>query len=186
MVKKRQQTILLAGIGAILALVLYFWLRPAPAVPSAAAAARPGPRGAAAAPEGSVARIGLDRIGTAPGGSGAGQRDLFAFGQPPTPPPTPEPPPTLPPVNDPATTIAEMPPTPPPLPPLNVKYMGSLEAKPGLRVAFFLTEKKDIVTGQVGEVVMNRFKIMKIGFESADIQEVGADQVRRLPLRGGS
>jgi hypothetical protein len=53
-------------------------------------------------------------------------------------------------------------------------------------VAFFQTEKKDIVTGQVGEVVMNRFKVMKIGYESADIQEVGMDHVRRLPLRGGS
>lgn len=183
MVKKRQQSLVLAGVGALLALLLYFWLRPAPAVPAAAAAARgPGQRGAP--PEGRVARIGLDRIGNRPADSGAGQRDLFVFGQPPTPPPTPEPPPTL--ATPDPTPVAEMAPTPPPLPPLNVKYIGSLEAKPGLRVAFFLTEKKDIVTGQVGEVVMNRFKIMKIGFESADIQEVGAEQVRRLPLRGGS
>jgi hypothetical protein len=184
MVKKRQQTLVLAGLGVALILGLYFWLRPAPAVRTAAASAPAGESQRAAREAGAVARIGLDRVGTQPAAGTTVRRDLFAFGVPPTPPPTPEPPPTT--VIADVTPTVETIPTPPPLPPLNVKYIGSLEAKPGLRVAFFLTEKKDIVTGQVGEVVMNRFKIMKIGFESADIQEVGADQVRRLPLRGGS
>jgi hypothetical protein len=180
MVKQRRDR-LVAGGGLALLLVLgYFWFRPArpAATPAAAAGRRTEARGPVGPP------IGLDRLGAAPvPAEPAAERDLFGFGVEPTPPPTPPPPtratentePTPPPI-----------PTPPPLPPLNVKYIGSLEAKPGIRVAIFQTEKKDIVTGQVGEVVMNRFKVVKIGYESADIQEVGVDQVRRLPLRGGS
>jgi hypothetical protein len=41
-----------------------------------------------------------------------------------------------------------------------------------------------VLTGQPGEVVGNRFRIVKIGLESVDVQEVGSDQVRRIPLRG--
>jgi hypothetical protein len=181
---KRPQKRLLVGGGALLAVILlYLWLRPsAPAAPPPAAATRGGRR-AASGGDGRIGRIGLDRLKAVTPAEPAVQRDLFAFGSLPTPPPTAAPPPVV--VAD-ATPMPEMPPTPPPLPPLNVRYIGSLETKRGLRVAFFQTEKKDIVTGQVGEVVMNRFKIVKIGFESADIQEVGVDQVRRLPLRGGS
>src|SRR6185503_12511259 len=101
------------------------------------------------------------------------KRDVFAFGGPdprqqaamaaqaPPPPPL-EPTPT--PV-----------PTPTPLPPLNVKYIGSVESKPGLKVAFFMTEKKEVLSGQAGETVMNRFRVVKIGIESVDVQQVGAD-----------
>ena len=180
---KKDQTRLLAAAGALLVVLLYFfWFRPSrPAVPAVA-----GDAGArrSAARESKVPRIGLDRVGQAPPEPPAVQRDIFGYGAAPTPPPTPEPPVTMAQVE--STPMPDLPPTPPPLPPLNVKYIGSLQTQKGLRVAFFQTEKKDIVTGQVGEVVMNRFKIMKIGYESADIQEVGVDQVRRLPLRGGS
>jgi hypothetical protein len=161
---------------------LYFWLRPSrPAAPAQAADA--GSR-RSRTQESKVPRIGLDRMAVAVSGEPAVQRDIFGFGARPTPPPEPEPTRVVEtaPTPEPVPTL----PTPPPLPPLNVKYIGSLQTQKGLRVAFFQTEKKDIVTGQVGEVVMNRFKIVKIGYESADIQEVGVDQVRRLPLRGGS
>jgi hypothetical protein len=180
MVTQQRNRLLVGGAVAAALVFLYVWLRPpAPAATAPAArAARAEARGRA------VARIGLDRLAAPPPSSeNTAQRDLFAYGVEPTPPPPP------PPVQQ-ATVDTEPTPPPvptlPPLPPLNVKYIGSLEAKPGIRVAFFQTEKKDIVTGQVGEVVMNRFKVVKIGYESADIQEVGMDHVRRLPLRGGS
>ena len=47
-----------------------------------------------------------------------------------------------------------------------------------------MTERKEVLTGQVGEMVANRFRIVQIGLESVDIQEVGSDQVRRIPLKG--
>ena len=47
-----------------------------------------------------------------------------------------------------------------------------------------MTERSEVLTGQVGEMVGNRFRIVKIGLESVDIQEVGSEQVRRIPLKG--
>jgi hypothetical protein len=47
-----------------------------------------------------------------------------------------------------------------------------------------MTDKKEILTGQAGEVVGNRLKIVKIGLESVDVQDIGGGGVRRIPLRG--
>ena len=68
-------------------------------------------------------------------------------------------------------------PTPPPLPALNIKYIGTLErpGQPGLKLAMFMTERKEVLTGQVGQVVANRFVVKRIGLESVDIQELGSD-----------
>jgi hypothetical protein len=46
-----------------------------------------------------------------------------------------------------------------------------------------LTDRNELLTGQAGEVVANRYKIAKIGLESVDIEEVGTGQVKRIPLR---
>jgi hypothetical protein len=75
-------------------------------------------------------------------------------------------------------------PTPPPLPPLNIKYIGAFEGKKGLKVAVLMTDRKEVLTGQVGEVVANRYRIVRIGLESVDVQDVGSEQVRRIPLKG--
>jgi hypothetical protein len=87
-----------------------------------------------------------------------------------------------------APPVAEdMAPTPPPvprLPPLNLKFIGSVENAKGVRVAVLLTDRNEVLTGQPGQVVANRYKISKIGFESVDLEEVGSGQVRRIPLRG--
>jgi hypothetical protein len=53
-----------------------------------------------------------------------------------------------------------------------------------LRVAVLLTDRNEVLTGQAGEVLANRYRIARIGFESVDLEEVGTGQVRRLPLRG--
>ena len=108
-----------------------------------------------------------------------GDRDLFGFGGPP---PTLEPPPTTPSMADLGPTPEPLP-TPTPLPPLTVKYMGSVENGKGVKVALFVTDKKEVLAGQVGDTVANRFRVMKIGFESVDVQQVGFDQVQRLPLK---
>jgi hypothetical protein len=101
------------------------------------------------------------------------------FGPPPTPPPGSVTEAPVRPV-EPTPTPS---PTPTPLPPLNVRYIGSVERK-ALKVAVFMTDKKEIVSGEAGQTVMNRFRVVRIGFESVDVQQVGADQVQRLPLKG--
>jgi hypothetical protein len=182
---KNRRALILAGAGV--ALVAVVWALSGPDQPPAAAAARPGAAAPRSGPrEGELPRVGLERVRQAVVRPEVGRRDIFDFGVDPreeearleaerqeqmeAPPPM-EPTPT--PV-----------PTPTPLPPLTVKYIGSLESKPGLKVAFFVTEKKEVVSGQVGETVMNRFRVVRIGFESVDVQQVGADQVQRLPLKG--
>jgi hypothetical protein len=181
---KNRRTLALAGGG--LALVTLVWALSGGDRPPAAAAggaATSSTRGGARG-EGQLPRVGLERVRQALVRPEVGRRDIFDFGldarqqeleeqedvelvATPVPDPTPTPEPT-----------------PTPLPPLTVKYIGSLESKPGLKVAFFVTEKKEVVSGQVGETVMNRFRVVRIGFESVDVQQVGADQVQRLPLKG--
>ena len=168
--------ILCAAVVAV-ALASVWWLRHRnPALASAArSAAEPAPE--------PVPRIDLDRLPRERPQPEVGRRDLFAFGPPPTLPPTPRPaaPPTT--LVDPTAATA---PTPPPvarLPPLNLKYIGSVENGRGVRVAVLITDKNELLTGQAGEVLANRYKIAKIGLESVDLEEVGTGQTRRIPLK---
>jgi hypothetical protein len=175
---KKPRWLLAAAVALALVGAAYVFLRP-PA--PAAAGPATGEDRAPAGPE--VPRIALDRLDRPRGETGIGRRDLFEFATPP-PPPT-----TLPPIAEPPSVLDATPPpvtapTPPPLPPLNIKYIGTLESRKGLKVAMFLTEKKEVLTGQVGELVANRFRVVRIGIESVDIQETGSEQVRRIPLRG--
>lgn len=136
------------------------------------------------APADELPRIDLARLSAPRGGTEAGQRDIFGFG--------PErdstaaasaaapPPPTTMTVATPAPEVVVA----PQVPPLNVKYVGTLERKDGLRVAILLTDRQEVLTGQAGEMVANRFRIVKIGYESVDIQDVGSDRVRRIPYKG--
>jgi hypothetical protein len=177
MVTRTQQ----GAAGAVLALglaaALYFWARGGtPSTASADGVAR-GPAGPAGV-EPDVPRIDLNRLEAPRGKLGAGRRDLFDFGVPPTPPPTPVP------VTVPTPVPTPVVPTPTPLPPLTVRYVGAIEDKRGLKVAVFLTDKEEVLTGQAGQLVGNRFRIVRIGLESVDIQEVGSDQTRRIPLGG--
>ena len=179
MVKDRRRWIAPGLAVAAAAFVGFMVLRnPAPAVAPAASAAEapkvPGRRD----PE--LPRIDLARLDRPRPASGIGRRDLFDFA---TPPPTPPPPmPSAPPMVETPPPVTA--PTPPPLSPLNIKYIGAFEGKKGLKVAVLMTDRKEVLTGQAGEVVANRYRIVRIGLESVDVQEVGSEQVRRIPLKG--
>ena len=125
-------------------------------------------------------RIGLDRLQKPHGGVEMGKRDIFDFGPPPPTPPPPPPPPTPVP-----TPFVEVTPPPPSLAPMSVKYIGSLaDDKKGVKVAVLLNDRKEVLTGGVGEVVGNRFRIVSIGLESVDVQDLGNNRVQRIPLKG--
>ncbi|HEY2944646.1 MAG TPA: hypothetical protein VGN09_19585 [Vicinamibacteria bacterium] len=180
MVTRTQQGAAAAVLALALAAAFYFWARSGtPSTASADGTAR-GPAGPVGT-EPDVPRIDLARLESPQGRSGAGRRDLFDFGVPPAPPPTPPPPVVTTPVGPP---LPPPPPTPTPLPPLTVRYVGAIEDKRGLKVAVFLTDKEEVLTGQTGQLVGNRFRIVRIGLESVDIQEVGAEQIRRIALGG--
>jgi hypothetical protein len=70
------------------------------------------------------------------------------------------------------------------VPPLNLKYLGSVENRAGVKVAVLLTDRKEVLTGQAGETVANRYRISRIGLESVDLEDMASGQSRRIPLRG--
>lgn len=175
MVKQQQRRLLtLAAGGAALAVALWLFLR----TDGGRATIMPRAARDTSGPGAAVPRIGLDRLQRDAQQIPVGDRDLFGYGGPP---PTLEPPPTM--AAAPELPTPDPMPTPTPLPPLTVKYMGSVENGKGVKVALFVTDKKEVLAGQVGDTVMNRFRVMKIGFESVDVQQVGFDQVQRLPLK---
>jgi hypothetical protein len=188
MVKPNRRSLLAAGLVLVMAWAL-LRLRgqaPAPASPGGAAS---GPRAAAGGE--ALPRIGLDRLSSPPAEVAVGERDIFAFddrgpvrggpGGIPGPPVvvmTPPPPPT-----DPvAPANVQQLPVAPPVAKINLRYVGIVESQRGLRVAFFLTERNEILTGRAGDVVANRYKVVKIGLESVDMQELGSERPTRIPF----
>jgi hypothetical protein len=173
---KPRETRLVAATAIVLAAAIGLRLRGASGTPSASRA-----RGAAAKSD-VLPRIDLSRLDAQPRDAKAGERDIFEFGRPPA---REEPEETMTaevaPVSE--DDLAPTPPPVPTLPPLNLKFIGSLDNSRGIKVAVLLTEKNELLTGKVGEVVANRYKIDKIGFESVDLLDVTSGQTRRIPLR---
>ena len=139
-----------------------------------------------------VPRIDLARIDAPRTEEAAGRRDLFAFGRAAEPEVAPKPPPVFPTPSPPGAggaaglsgnPVAALPVTPG-LPPLNLKYIGSVENKAGVKVAVLVTDRREVLTGQAGQVVANRYRIARIGLESVDLEDVGSGQSRRIPLKG--
>ena len=177
MVKQRPRWVVFAAAGAVILLVAYGLMpadAPGPLPVNAGGRSRPGPA------ESPLPVIDFARIANPLPAPGLGTRDLFDFAAPP---PEPARPPSAPDEGggDPPPPITA--PIPTPLPPMNIKYIGAVERR-GVKVAMLLTERGEVLTGQVGEVVGNRLRIVKIGLESVDVHEVGSDQVRRIPLKG--
>ena len=137
--------------------------------------------------EPSLPRIALERLKRAegqPGAEAVPARDVFRFGHPMAEAATPGPvsvtaAPALPVDVGPATA-----PPSPTLPPFGVKYIGTLEQR-GTRIAVLLSDdKKEVLTGREGDTVANRIRIVRIGLESVEVQDVGSDRIRRIPLKG--
>ena len=173
----------LLGLLAVAVLAVSVWaLRHSDAAPAVLGRSRAEP------PLPPVPRIDLARVDAPRGEDRAGRRDLFDFGTAPAPEEAPPPPvaATPPPA---ATGTAGLPaagtgvPATPSLPPLNLKYMGAVENKSGVKVAVLITDRKEILTGQPGQVVANRYRIARIGLESVDLEDVNSGQSRRIPLK---
>ena len=128
--------------------------------------------------------IGLDRLGRAESAPTMPGRDVFKFGREsradrlpvPTPviklEPTPTPLPT-----------PEVAPTPTPWPTLNVSLIGIVDNGAGGKIASFVKDGEMVLVGRAGQVLGNAFRVVRIGTESAEIEELGSGRTRRLPLR---
>ena len=170
------------GVFAALAIVVgvFSWLR------SGVGRGTPAPAGgsAAAAPDTSWPRIDLLRLARKDEPKPPPTRDLFRFGKPPVPAETPRPAVVVAVPQVPVDLGPVLPPPPVTAPPFAVKYVGTVEQK-GMRVAVLVSdERKEVLTGREGDIVANRLRIVKIGLESVDVQDVGSERVRRIPLKG--
>jgi hypothetical protein len=117
-----------------------------------------------------------------------GSRSLFEFYTPPPPPPPPVPKPQ--PIVPKPLTAAELkaaelkkgPPPPPPPPPIPLKFYGYSGAlRSTVRRAFFL-DGEDIIQAGENDTIRNRYKIIRIGVNSAIVEDTVAKNQQTLPL----
>jgi len=115
-----------------------------------------------------------------------GERSLFDFGAPPKPKTPPPPVQPIKPVTPPPTT-AETPPAPvvpvkPPPPPIPLKFYGYVNpSRGGVRQAFFLDGDDIFVAGE-NEMIRNRYKVIRIGVNSAVVEDTANKNQQTLPL----
>ncbi len=147
---------------------------PVPSVPTTAGRA-PQPQ---AQPVGRVDPAELDvrldalkQPSLSPGGS---DRNPFRFRPPPPPPPPP--PPKVGPKPEP---VPEGPPPPPPIP---IKFIGIVETAGGKVGAF--TDCRATFPGREGEVIEGRYRVVRLGIESAVVEYTDGRGRTTLPLNG--
>jgi len=126
--------------------------------------------------------IDLDRLKTERPHVDLGRRDIFQWvvTPPPTPPPTPQP--TFDPNATPSPTSPPPPPPPPPQMPL--KYIGMFQEKGKPKIAVLMSEQKEIMPGHEGDLLAGRYRIVKIGIESVEMEDVTTGQKQTIALRG--
>jgi len=117
-----------------------------------------------------------------------GSRSLFEFYTPPPPPPPPIPkqPPIVPKTQTEAELKAakekEAPPRPPPPPPIPLKFYGlSGGLRSTMRRAFFL-DGEDIVQAGENETIRNRYRVVRLGVNSAVVEDIVAKNQQTLPM----
>ncbi len=108
-------------------------------------------------------------------------RNIFQFAV--KPPPPPPPPPPAPPVRPPPPALPPPPAVPQP-PPVNFKLVGIFGPESG-RIAVF-RNGKDVINAREKEVVLKKFIVHKIGYQSVDIAFVDFPNARpkRLEIEG--
>lgn len=184
---KRLGAILLAALA--LALLLKTWGAP-DAVPTAGpsrVARRPGATAAAKPATNEVVKLRLAQLENPPPEYRVG-RNPFRFYDPPPPPPPP--PPRLSAADLAAlrAPVTNLPPPTPPAPPkpqppqIRFKFLGSFGPE-SARIAVFL-DGENAINAQVGDIVLKKFRVAKIGYESADIEFVDFPDApaQRLPV----
>jgi hypothetical protein len=118
-----------------------------------------------------------------------GERSLFEFGAPPrprTPTPTVAPVKPITPLPTPETSGVLATPPKPVIPPIPLKYYGyvseSRAVAPGAAKRAFFLDGEDIVVAGENDLIHNRFKIIRIGVNSAVVEDTANKNQQTLPL----
>jgi len=102
-------------------------------------------------------------------------RNIFSSQLPPPPIPTPI---------SPAITPASGPAAPPPPPPSGLKFYGFTGPKNGIK-RVFLIKGEDIFLAKEGDIVDRRYKIVRVGATSVEVEDVLTNHTETLPLAAG-
>ena len=94
------------------------------------------------------------------------------------------PPPDIPKPEAPDVQANTGPPPPPPPPPIDLKFYGYEGPKNGNR-QIFLLRGEDIFLAREGQIIDRRYKIMHIGPNSVEIQDVLTNHTETKPLTAG-
>ncbi len=81
----------------------------------------------------------------------------------------------------PRNTQPDVPPGPPPPPPINLKYYG-FASKPGQPRQAFLSQGEDVFIAGEGDIVNRRYKVVRIGPVSVEVEDLQYNHRQVLPL----
>jgi len=168
--KTSRQLLVLAAVLAGLIVVVIARRPDVPATP-AAAPSNPTRGTVPAAPDPTpVADVKLELLTHGQAELGPSTRNPFQFKLKPAPPAPPRPTTGVP--GRGGTPVVVGPPLPPPgpapPPPIALKFIGVLSTAQG-RLAVFRDSGGDIVNGKEGDIIDGRYRLLKIGVESADL-----------------
>jgi hypothetical protein len=76
------------------------------------------------------------------------------------------------------------PPGPPPPPPIPLKFFG-FASKPGETKRIFLSQGEDVFIAGEGDIVNRRYKVVRIGPSSVEIEDVLNNNRQSIPLTQG-
>jgi hypothetical protein len=194
---QRKQLVWLAALLVALAAVVawQFWPR-ASAAPADTAAARTGaaadarrgrPAGGAAATVGPPPHVNLDALEARRADPTLAARNPFRMqaAVPPSSPVAPQPVPVAPPGGGAAGSGTGAPEAPPPPPPISLKFIGTVapSSAPAGRIAV-LSDGKYVYYGREGDIIEGRYRLVKIGEESLQIEYVDGRGRQTLRLSG--
>jgi hypothetical protein len=179
--KVSRPVVLLAMLGVLLVVVVIARRGESPTSTDPRAAGARQAATTASAKETAVADLRLDRLKAEDTELGPTTRNPFQFKPKPAPPaPRAEASAAKAPV---VVAPPPVPQGPPPPPPIALKYIGVLETGQG-RVAIFRDTGGDIVNGKEGDIIDGRYRLLKIGVESADLAYVDGRGRQTIRLSG--
>ena len=103
------------------------------------------------------------------------ERNIFQYHTPPPPPPKP--------VEGATVVKAPGPPPPPPPPPIPLKYYGYAHKPSETAKKAFLVDGEEIFIASEGEVVNKRYRIVKIGVNTVEVEDLVSKHKQTLPLQ---
>jgi hypothetical protein len=194
----KRQMQLLVGLGAVLAVLLVYQVLPmmtggaqppaGKAASRAAAATSAAPAPGRAAQKGALGPVEevrlakLEQEWPAPSDS---RRNPFTMAPAPPPPTAASSAPSKPVVDDEpaAPAVPTGPPPPPPIPPITLKFIGVISSDSIGKIAG-LSDGKFVYRGREGQTIEGRYRIVKIGEESIQIEYVNGTGRQTIRLTG--